>query len=294
MTSLLLAQLQTICHTHHLIPINEKQLTEFYLPLADTITQWAKHSSTPCIVAINGSPGSGKTTLSLLLQHILLCSQQRATILSLDDCYKTKAERRHLAHTVHPFLRHRGVPGTHDSDLATNTLSQLQSLTTDYAIPLPRFDKTTDDRQPQKTWPIITGPLDIILFEGWCLGITPQTEQALVTPVNQLEETKDAEGIWRRYVNTQIQDDPLFSIDIPHYIYIQVDNFEQVIQNRCEQEKNLTDLHPSYTPTSDQHMRHFLQLFQRLVTHLDDTMPSQAEIMISSDHNRHYTYTYRK
>ena len=38
-------------------------------------------------------------------------------------------------------------------------------------VRLPRFDKALDDRTTE--WFPVEGPVDVILFEGWCLGVGP-------------------------------------------------------------------------------------------------------------------------
>ena len=39
---------------------------------------------------------------------------------------------------------------------------------------IPRFDKGSDDRKPDADWDEIAGPVDVVLFEGWCVGARSQ------------------------------------------------------------------------------------------------------------------------
>ncbi len=48
---------------------------------------------------------------------------------------------------MHPLLTTRGVPGTHDVELAQAT---IDSLAGDEPALLPAFDKATDDRRPSR------------------------------------------------------------------------------------------------------------------------------------------------
>lgn len=59
---------------------------------------------------------------------------------------------------------------------------------------LPRFDKQIDNPKPKSMWECCTTPVDIVLFEGWCLGLRPQASHTLVQPINALEATEDKEG----------------------------------------------------------------------------------------------------
>jgi D-glycerate 3-kinase len=47
---------------------------------------------------------------------------------------------------------------------------------------VPRYDKSAfggqGDTAGKENWPVVTGPLDIILFEGWMLGFSPIGAQA--------------------------------------------------------------------------------------------------------------------
>ncbi|RQW79014.1 MAG: hypothetical protein EHM62_06915, partial [Methylococcus sp.] len=191
----------------HRIPATRAgELARVYLPLAAWIAEQKQDG--PLIVGINGAQGSGKSTLSDFLR--LLLEQyhgQRVAVLSIDDLYLTRAERKALAREVHPLLITRGVPGTHDVELGLTTLQRLRTATEVDLTPLPAFDKAADDRRPEAEWPVFRGRPDIILLEGWCMGATPQPESALREPVNALERDEDADGRWRDFVNRQLETD---------------------------------------------------------------------------------------
>lgn len=86
---------------------------------------------------------------------------------------------------LRPLFVTRGVPGTHDLGLLENVLDELRA---GRGASLPRFDKTADDRVPAGGWESIdTGRLELIVIEGWCLGLPPQADTALAEPVNTLE-----------------------------------------------------------------------------------------------------------
>lgn len=69
---------------------------------------------------------------------------------------------------------------------------------------IPRFLKALDDRAPPTDWTLVEAPVDVILFEGWCLGAGPQAEAVLQTALNQLEAEEDPQVLWRRHVNEQL------------------------------------------------------------------------------------------
>jgi D-glycerate 3-kinase len=191
------------------IYLQQERLPESYratiddalVPLATAIAQRTRQSDQLVTVGLCGSQGSGKSTATAVLCELLRHDGLPASALSLDDFYLPRAQREELARTVHPLLRTRGVPGTHDVEL---TQAVIDSLATPEPTPLPSFDKATDDRRPRHQWPLFDGPARVVILEGWCVGAAPQSAAALVEPVNALERDEDADGRWRGYVNDRL------------------------------------------------------------------------------------------
>src|SRR5690606_27041793 len=135
------------------------------------------------VLGISGLQGSGKSTLAAQVTAAAQADGLSAARLSLDDVYLTAAQRRALAAGAHPLLSTRGPPGTHDVALALATIDALRAGRTP---PLPRFDKLGDDRLPEAHWPRPARPLDLLVLEGWCLGVPPESDAALQAPINAL------------------------------------------------------------------------------------------------------------
>ena len=79
---------------------------------------------------------------------------------------------------------------------------------------------------------------DLVIFEGWCVGATPQKKD-LLAPVNILEKEKDYNNVWRRSVNKELKKSykRIFKlIDIS--IFLKVPSFKHVYEWRLLQEKN--------------------------------------------------------
>ena len=160
-------------------------------PLAARIAGWAGGGRAPLVVGICGPQGSGKSTLAALVARLLTARGLAVATLSIDDLYRTKAERARLAREVHPLLATRGVPGTHDPALG---LAVLQALGRPETTALPRFDKAADDRAPETSWPRVEGPVDVVLLEGWCVGARPQPAARLAAPVSPIITVTFIEG----------------------------------------------------------------------------------------------------
>lgn len=160
--------------------------------LAPRVAAWAAEQGSTLVVGISGPQGCGKSTTAARTARRLSARGLRTAILGLDDLYLTRAERERLADEAHPLLRTRGPPGTHDVALG---LELLDALGRDGEVRLPRFDKSCDDRAAGAA--AFQGPADVVLLEGWCVGVRPQPGAALAAPVNPLERQEDADGRWR-------------------------------------------------------------------------------------------------
>ncbi|MGE7138366.1 hypothetical protein ACQKIE_12125 [Luteibacter sp. NPDC031894] len=158
--------------------------------------QRAEH---PFVLGISGLQGSGKSTLARGLIDVARERGWGAVSLSIDDVYLTRVEREALAVNLHPLLRTRGVPGTHDLALLASTLDALTKASPERPVRIPRFDKSRDDRYDAALWPAIGEPPKLVVLEGWCVGVEPATDpHKLSEPVNALERDEDADGRWRR------------------------------------------------------------------------------------------------
>lgn len=132
----------------------------------------------PLFVALQGPQGSGKSYLSALLVTQLRSHSLNVALLSLDDIYLPHAGLVSLAET-HPdntLWRGRGQPGTHDVSLGLQVLTQLKE---GKSVEIPRFEKSLfdgeGDRLPagSEGAVVVAPPVDIVIFEGWCVGFYP-------------------------------------------------------------------------------------------------------------------------
>jgi D-glycerate 3-kinase len=111
--------------------LQRNQLPDSYLDSANKwftplVAEFKNPQQPAIIIGINGTQGSGKSTLADYLCTMLGEQGLNCVSLSLDDFYLTRAERETLAAEVHPLLKTRGVPGTHDVSLALQTIDSLR------------------------------------------------------------------------------------------------------------------------------------------------------------------------
>ena len=260
------------------------------MPVTDwLLREMEAHAGSTYLLGIHGAQGTGKTTLAELLRRYLHDEKERSVVcISIDDFYCTRQERQSLAASVHPLLATRGPPGTHDIDLALETVQNVKSLTAGESIDIPRFDKSTDDRAPRSEWSTISGPIDLVILEGWCVGSEPVEPDSLLEPVNALERTEDEDGTWRRFVNDRLLSyQPLFEL-IDGLLMLRTPSLETVLEWRIMQENELrqSNSKDSNRIMSEPDLRRFVQLFERLTVASDATVGAKADVIIQlgTDH----------
>jgi len=282
--TLMSEQIDAFIAKHRLPHSYRSMIDDHYAPLVAWLVEKCE-SNRPTVLGINGAQGSGKSTLADFIGIALVEGVGwNVAVMSIDDFYLTKDERRRLGDDVHPLLATRGVPGTHDLDLLNLTLDQLRNLGPGDEYCFPRFDKARDDRAAADTWPTVSGPIDLVILEGWCVGSSAQTEAALTHPVNDLERADDAAGVWRRYVNDQLTGPyaGLFSrLDL--LVFMQVPSFEAVYRWRLEQERKLADRSNGDAIMNDTHVATFIQHFERITRHNLESLPGVADVVLELD-----------
>ncbi len=236
----------------------------------------------PLLVGLSGLPGSGKSTLAAALVDEARRHGVEAQRLSLDDFYLGRATRRRLARDVHPLLLTRGVPGTHDLPLLRDTLRALARASARRPVRLPRFDKGRDTRQPPSRWPRVTRPPRLVILEGWCLGMPPQTTAQLQRPVNALERHADADGRWRLHVNAQLRRyQPLWQAPALR-IWLHAPGFACARRWRAGAERTLRR-RALPQALSSRALARFLDHYQRLGTHAQRTLDAWADLRVDLD-----------
>ena len=270
------------------LPANFKPIVrKYYAPLAADIAKRQTELAQTMIIGINGPQGSGKSTFAKFMALLLSTgSSKRTAIMSLDDFYLTKEQRQKLAQDIHPLLITRGVPGTHDVSLGRSVMASLINAQADSVTMLPCFDKLSDDRCPEAQWTQFIGAPDVILFEGWCVGVHPQPKNALADPVNALERIEDANAVWRRFVNEAIaRDYPALFDPIDCLIYLNPPDFECVFEWRRRQEERAAEaaIESGARAMDERALRRFIMHYERLTRFMMEEMPHRADVRIDID-----------
>ncbi|QTH72081.1 kinase [Pseudoalteromonas xiamenensis] len=260
--------------------LSQHQLKRDYLSVATKLARCvlAKIDTSPRfpIIGINGPQGSGKSTLADYLCQFLENERMMSVgVVSIDDYYLSKSQRFILSETEHPLFNTRGVPGTHE---VSRGIQDFTAFKQGKAIALPRFDKSIDDRiedLPFKTF-------DVLIFEGWCVGIKPETQSRLAENTNAFETTFDADGTFRRCINHHLSCEyqEWFQF-IDYLLFLKIESFDSILEWRLQQETQLFDIKGK--GMSAQQISQFIQFFERLTRWGQYSLEDNADLQVNVD-----------
>ena len=265
----------------------EGQLKKFYFPISHKIFKNFSKDKKTKIIGLTGGQGSGKSTISKILKIILKESFNLKTVIfSIDDFYKTYKERKKMSLKISPLFFTRGVPGTHDTKMLLKCIKDLKKKNFDKVL-IPRFEKSNDDRSPKKNWQMIKYKPDVVIFEGWCVGVTPQKKKDLLVPINRLEKERDKKKICRFKVNKELKNNykKIFDL-VDKYIFLKVPSFKHVYKWRLLQEKKLRATSKGNKTMSDNEIKNFIMFYERLTKHMLKNFSLKSDMIINID-NKH-------
>ena len=267
----------------------DKMLKSYLIPVCFWISKKANNKQ-PYFVGLAGGQGTGKTTISSLLE-IILRKYFKLNVfkISIDDFYRTRTERFNLSKKVHPLLMTRGVPGTHDIKIMLDFFRKSKTKKFK-SFKLPKFNKAIDDRCKKNQWYTIKKRPDVIIFEGWCVGARAEKNSTIKKSINSLEKANDAQLIWRNYVNKQLKTKYKKLYDqLDCLVYLKAKNFSLLQKWRLIQEKKLW-LKNKNKKTNNKIMSkgdviNFMQTYQRVTQNMFKFAPRYASIILNLNSN---------
>mgnify|MGYP001176343169 FL=1 len=267
-------------------PFRDKlgQLNKFYLPISKMIKEEYFKKKKTRVIGLTGGQGTGKSTISNILKIILKEAYKLETVIfSIDDFYKTLNERKIMSKKISNLFLTRGVPGTHDVRMLYNCIKNLKNDKFKKIL-IPRFDKSIDDRSSKNRWLKVKKKPNIVIFEGWCIGVTAQNKKDLINPINKLEKQKDKNKIWRQKVNLELKKNykKIFNL-IDKLIFLKVPSFKYVFRWRLLQEKKLRITGKGKKTMTDKQISNFIMYYERLTKHMLKVLPKSANTVINID-----------
>ena len=266
----------------------EKMIKSFLVPISFWLANKASKKN-PYLVGLAGGQGTGKTTISSILSIILRkYFKLNVFVISIDDFYKTRKERIFLSKKIHPFLKTRGVPGTHDVSIMLNFFKKIKN-TNFRSLKLPKFNKAIDDRCKRKLWYSIKKRPDVIIFEGWCVGARAESNITLKKTVNYFEKKGDKKLIWRKFVNQKLKSEykKLYS-NLNCLLFLKANNFNLLQAWRLTQEKKLWLKNKKSSNNKIMNKKdiyEFMQTYQRVTQNMLKYAPKYASIILNLNSN---------
>ena len=270
-------------------PFRDKlgQLNKFYLPICKTIKEDYLKKKKTKVIGLTGGQGTGKSTISNIFKIILKEAYGLETVVfSIDDFYKTFNERKLMSKNKSPLFLTRGVPGTHDTQMLFSCIKNFKNKKFKKFM-IPKFDKSIDDRSSKKKWLKVKKKPNIVIFEGWCVGVFAQKKKDLIIPINKLEKHEDNKKIWRQEVNLELKKNykKIFDL-IDMLIFLKVPSFKYVYKWRLLQERKLRNTSKGKKTMTDKEIKNFIMYYERLTKHMLKILPKVADTVISID-NKH-------
>ncbi|KAI9774630.1 MAG: hypothetical protein M1840_002879 [Geoglossum simile] len=185
----------------------------------------------PFFLGVNGVQGVGKTTLVSAIAATLRSPPHSlpTAVLSIDDLYLPRAAQTLLAssHPLNALVQHRGEPGTHDIALGVSLFCALKAH---QHAKIPAYDKSAyngqGDRMDEGVWEEVNAPgsgakVQVVLFEGWCVGFRALGSKELRLKWEEAQESKEG-TLWKhRLEDLQFINDKLRGYDaLTEYVFV--------------------------------------------------------------------------
>jgi len=230
---------------------------------------------------IAGSQGSGKSTLSLQIKkYFKKYYSKNVVILSIDDFYLSTHQRKLLAKKYKTNLfETRGVPGTHNLKLLSQTIRNLKN--NKFPLFLPVFDKVADNK---KKYQRKVNKADLIILEGWCVGSKPIDPNYLKKNINDLEKIEDSNLLWRNAYNKALVEYQKVFKKFSYFVFIKIPSWDFVIDWKYKQELDLRSLKSNIHLKKKLHQ--FIKYYEKLSKWMSLKTPSYCNVLITLDKNQ--------
>jgi len=162
--------------------VNDDWIWGLALPLLSQSYEFHNKFSDRKIIGISALPGTGKTTLGKWLEAISLNLNFKIAVISIDDFYLPSDEM-NLAINNNPWNVSRGFPGSHSVNLM---YEKLLNWKTNGELNVPVFDKSLRNGLGDRSHWRTDNP-DLLILEGWFLGIEPLPPDVNDQTMNSVE-----------------------------------------------------------------------------------------------------------
>ena len=145
------------------------------LPILSDIYNLKKSTKKRIVVGLSALPGTGKTTLGILIEKLSLKMEIKASVVSMDDFYLPFSEM-NLAIKDNPWNVSRGFPGSHSICLIQERILEWKNTG---RFNHPVFDKSLRNGLGDRSCWKVDFP-EILILEGWFLGVNQISSQRIL------------------------------------------------------------------------------------------------------------------
>ena len=136
------------------------------LPLLYDVYNLKRSKKKRKVIGLSALPGTGKTTLGLLIEKLSLKMNIKVSVVSMDDFYLPFSEM-NFAIKDNPWNVSRGFPGSHSTYLIEDRILEWKNTG---IFNYPFFDKSLRNGLGDRSSWEIKFP-DVLILEGWFLGV---------------------------------------------------------------------------------------------------------------------------
>ena len=180
--------------------VNDDWIWGLALPLLSQAYKFQNNFSYRKIIGISALPGTGKTTLGKWLESISLKLNFKIAVISIDDFYLPSDEMK-LAIMNNPWNVSRGFPGSHSVKLMHE---KLLNWKINGELNVPIFDKSLRNGLGDRANWRLDNP-DLLIIEGWFLGIEPFSIDFNDQQLNSIELTSH-ESSYRSIIQNNLKE----------------------------------------------------------------------------------------
>ncbi len=248
------------------------------LPLLSQAYKFQNNFSDRKIIGISALPGTGKTTLGKWLEAISLKLNFKIAVISIDDFYLPSDEM-NLVIKNNPWNVSRGFPGTHSVKLM---YEKLLNWKTKGELNVPVFDKSLRNGLGDRSHWRFDNP-DLVILEGWFLGIEPFSINNDYQYMNSAEFSSD-EAFYRcKIQNNLIEYLDVWSL-IDNIWHLKPLEFEYMNKWKTNQEKKM--FLQKGSALKDEKLSNFLRMLNVSVPQNSfDLINSYALLLIDQERN---------
>ncbi len=258
--------------------VNDDWIWGLAIPLLSQAYKFQSNSYDRKIIGISALPGTGKTTLGKWLESISLKLNFKIAVISIDDFYLPSQEMK-LAIKNNPWGVSRGFPGSHSVKLMYEKLLNWKNSG---ELSVPVFDKSLRNGLGDRSHWRFDNP-DLLIIEGWFLGIEPLTFYNNDGLINSTELSPQ-EISYRQTIQNKLFDYLKVWSLIDNIWHLKPLKFEYMNMWKSNQEKEM--LLQKGNALKDEKLSNFLRMLNVSIPHKSfDKINSYALLVIDQDRN---------